>query len=206
MTARRVVLPLLVGAVAVVAVVGAGATPSASTTIDRTLSCHVGVKGGIRSLDVDARTGYKSGGRLEWLAQMGVSTWRLGKKLPFSVAGVTVGWPPPSEQLRGGLGFSLDLCKASSRRVPLTRRRLTGGPASAWGDAYRCFTPATVFVRIRAQLPEAATLEKRKGWFGAVAHVSRGQVAAATPAGKPVAYGEVHESGKTSLFTARGCR
>jgi hypothetical protein len=182
------------------------AAPATSKTVDRTFSCAVGVKGGIRSLDVDARTGYKRGERFEWLGQVTLSTWQLGKSQPLSMAGVTAGWPPPSPKLQGGLAFDTSLCTAQRGRIALTRRGLAGGPASFWGDAYRCFTPSRVLVRVRAQLAEPASLERNKTSLGAITRVLRGQVAVATAAGKPVAYGEVLESGKARLFVARSCQ
>ena len=186
---------------------GAVASSAASKTIDRTFACTVGVKGGILRLDADARTGYQpgQGERFEWLAQVTLATWKPGVKFPLSVAGVTAGWPPPSPELRGGLSFDTVLCTPARKRAALTKRGLVGGPAGAFGDTYRCFPPKTVLVRIRAELAEPTSLEKVRTSLGAIARVLRGQVAVATPAGKPLVYGEVFESGKARLYTARSC-
>ena len=94
----------------------------------------------------------------------------------------------------------------SSAVVPFTHRGLTGGDANPPGgdDQTVCYPTRTVLVRFRIVFHSPAKLElnEQRGWLGAIARIDHAQIAVRTSKGKPIAYGEVFDSGKARLFTA----
>jgi len=188
------------------------ASPGATRLVDRTLVCNTGFANGVRSITVTARSAFGKGGKLEWLAQATVAT--PGALIPSkrnaylpTLAGTTAGWPPPAPLTSGGMGFSTKRCSGTRAKVPLSPRGLSGGAASQLGEELKCVTPKRVLLRTRTTFREPTTpeLDRKAGWYGANARIERGQVAVRTLAGKPLVYGEVADSGKARLFTAKGC-
>jgi hypothetical protein len=185
----------------------------AATVIDRTLTCTTGFGKGVRNVQLIAISGFRSGGKLDKFGQVVVVT--SGNPVPRNtqtfnptLAGVTAGWPPPPPFTSGALGFSTRLCKASRARVPLSRRGLgAGGEASVFGEELTCGAPGKVVIRVRGTFRSSARLvaTKDRDYVSADARIDRAQVAVRTPSGKPIAYGEVFDSGKATLFTARSC-
>jgi hypothetical protein len=73
------------------------------------------------------------------------------------------------------------------------------------GDELECDVPRRVLLRIRAVLASRASLRGRE--FESVhVPVREAKLAVRTVSGKPLAFATVSESGKATLFTARGCR
>jgi hypothetical protein len=192
------------------------AAPSAATAkvIDRTLTCTTGFGKGVRNVELLARSAFRNAnGRLDGLGQVVVAT--PGNPIPNrpqtfapTLAGATAGWPAPPPFKSGALGFSPKLCKAARATVRLSSRGLgTGGEASVFGEDVTCPTPAKVVIRIRGTFlePAALVLSDKKDYFSADARIKRAQIAVRTPDGKPLAYGEVLDSGKAMLFTAGRC-
>jgi hypothetical protein len=185
----------------------------AATVIDRTLSCSTGFGRGVQSVQLTAISAFRSGNKLDKLGQVVVST--PGNPVPrntqtFSptLAGATAGWPPPPPFSSGALGFSPKLCKATRARVPLSPRGLgVGGEASVFGEDLTCATPRKVVIRVRATFIGSArlALTAKKDYLNADGRIAKAQVAVRTPNGKPLAYGEVFDSGRARLFTARNC-
>lgn len=184
-----------------------------ATVIDRTLTCRTGFGKGARHVELIALSGFRSGGRLDQFGQVVVAT--PGNPVPSNrqtfaptLVGVTAGWPPPPQFASGSLGFSPKLCKPARARVSLSRRGLgVGGEASVFGEDLTCVTPGSVVVRVRASFFGAAALvpNVKKDYLSADARIAKAQVAVRNPNGKALAYGEVFDSGKATLYTARSC-
>jgi hypothetical protein len=188
------------------------ASTGATRVVDRALVCKTGFANGVRSITVTARSAFGKGGKLEWLAAASVAT--PGALIPSkknaylpTLTGVTAGWPPPPPLTSGGMGFNTKLCGGTRSKVPLSSRGLGGGAASQLGEELKCVTPQKVLVRIRSTFAEPTTpeLDRKARWYGADSRIEKGQLAVRTLAGKPLVYGEVFDSGKARLFTARGC-
>jgi hypothetical protein len=210
---RRVALvssALVAGAALVSSVAPGGvAVPGAERVVDRTLACTTGVQGGARVIYVRAQSAFGQGKTLEWLAQTTVAA--VGQPVPSkpnyrpTLAGMTAGWPAPPPLASGGLGFSNRLCKITRSKVAFVRSGLVGGSASQLGDEFSCVVPRSMLVRVRAVFREPTELERDRSYFSANGRIVRGQIAVTTPAGKPLVYGEVAESGTARLFTPTGC-
>jgi hypothetical protein len=192
---------------------GSDAGPAPANVIDRTLACTTGVKSGVRTLGVAANSGLRKSGRFEWLAGVVVST--PGKPVESrayyspNLAVVIAGWPPRPAVTSGSLGMNTVLCTPSRARVPLASRDLAGGAAGVRLPlgALECPAPKRVLVRVRAAFFEPTTLSPNDNgtFLQAIARMRKGQVAVRTPSGKPLVYGEVYDSGKARIFTARTC-
>lgn len=180
---------------------------AASRIADRTFVCTPGVNA-IPVMTVDAASGFRAGERLERMGQLSIYTRgdprprRTQDYLPTMV-GLTAGWPPPRRISSGGVGVDLELCKSTRASIPFTKRGLKGGAAGRYGDEYDCLPPAKVLIRFRVVFHSPATLkpDANRTWLGAIARIDKGQLAVVTPKGKPLVYGEVFDSGKTSVFT-----
>lgn len=184
---------------------------SATRLVDRTLVCNAGFANGTRSITVSAVSGNRRDGKLESLGHLTVTTPgnpvpTQGNFLP-TLAGVSAGWPPPPPFQSDGIGYEVKHCKPSRAQVRLSSRGLVGGAVDAFLEETKCRTPKTVYVRLRVTFAEPVKLElsKKKDFVSALGRVRRGEIAVRTPAGRPLAYGEVLDSAKTRLFTAGNC-
>lgn len=190
----------------------AAASIGATRVVDRTLVCRTGFANGVRSITVTARSAFGEGGKLEWLAAATVATpgaltpSKRNAYLP-TLAGLTAGWPPPAPLTSGGMGFSTKLCGGTRTNVPLAAGGLEGGAASQLGEELKCVTPRKVLVRVRSTFTEPLVpeLDRKARWYGAVARIQTGQLAVRTLTGRPLVHGEVADSGKARVFTARSC-
>lgn len=191
----------------------ATAQPAASRLIDRTLSCAVGARAGVRSVAVRAQTGTRHiEDRSEWkyLASAGVGdpyTSYAGVSAGNPVADLAPGVPARRERLYVVAGKT---CKAATR-IPLSSAGLVRASASPLGDTYDCRPGRRVLVRVRGifRAPTSLKLKRYAGrltQLAAAGTVQRGFVAVRSSAGEPLAYAEVLESGKARLFTAPTCR
>jgi hypothetical protein len=189
----------------------ASAEPAASRIIDRTLSCSVALRAGVRKLEVQANAGLRlleDRSKWKYLAGAGVgdSEASLGYVSAGNPKAPENGFTFPPERL----GISeRPKCRAAAR-IPFSRAGLAGGSASQLFDRYDCFPGGRVLVRIRAVFRSPTSLRRKRyqgGTFQLVAAgtVAKGQVAVRTLAGKPLAYAEVFESGTARLFTASSC-
>ena len=161
---------------------------------------------------MSAQTGFKKDGKFEWLGQFAVST--PGQPLPRrkdympQLGAATAGYPYNGPFPTGSLGFSAKLCKAAPRPIPLTMRGLTGGAAGLFGgDRYKCLLSGPVVIRLRALFlaPTTLKLDKGRTWYLANGRIGNAQLAVRTATGKPLAYAQTVDSGKTRLFTSGGC-
>jgi len=99
------------------------------------------------------------------------------------------------------------MCKPSRAKVALTSAGLRGGAVSPNLLAIDCAAPKRVLVRIRATVQGTDALRERARIFVATnAPASEAKMAVRTPAGKPLTYADVVQSGKTRLFVPKGCR
>jgi hypothetical protein len=183
--------------------------------IDRTYSCTNVAKAGIRELSVSARDGYREAGVWKWLASAGVGNSSIGD---FNWgAGVAAGAGAVPEGPQGNNpGVSLrtklqeSACSPSRAPVRLTSRGLSGG-AAGFGDEYECVVPARVLVRFRGVFGSAVSLqpevtrEPDTRSQSATGPLRRAFLAVRTPAGKPLVFADVSESGKARLFVSSSC-
>jgi hypothetical protein len=182
---------------------------SASRVFDRTLACTPGAAHGARLIRLNATTGFREGARFKWDGQVVVATEgdfrpRSKNYRPTMVA-MTAGFPPPPPLEVNGIGYSSKLCRVTRAPVRFTTSGLSGGAASQFGDDFTCVVPETVLIRFRGVFRAPVPVTGRDRFITAYGRLDKGQVAVRTPAGKRLAYGEVLDSGKARLFTARGC-
>jgi hypothetical protein len=196
---------------------------SAPAVLDRTVACAPALIGGVRQIDTIARAG--SGRRGAAWASPALASVRttvsgsaltaVDDNLVWVAAGVpsaeaevlSVGLPGVSFPLRswGTLGVNARLCRTSAKRIPLSRKGLSGGAASVFDERWDCDGGRRVLVRVRATLESTARLGSYRGFLRTTVPVQSAKVVVATSAGKPLSYAEVSESGKSRLFVARGC-
>lgn len=210
---RGVAVSALLGGAVLASAVPAGAEPG-ETVVDRTLECRTHLTGGIFQIQARARAGVRTSS----------STWRL---LPFAGIGesdsgvsnalvwISAGRPSPTTLLdegyfetqvreEGTLGISRGLCRSTRAKVALSTRGLDGGQIGQLGEVIDCETPRSVVVRVRASLDSGA-LRTRGDFLRATAPIGEAAIAVQTRSGKRIAYASVAASGRTRLFTARGC-
>jgi hypothetical protein len=216
-----VAVPGLLAAAGVLVVAGtataawshSSSAASPANVVDRTFVCRTGAALGARTVDVDAHSGFRKGGKLEWFAQVSIRT--PGQPVPRrenyepTLAGIVAGWPPPPPFRSGSVGVSSVLCKPTRARVALTTRGLQGGKVTELltGERVKCYAPESVLVRVRAAFFGPTRLRKNEDrtFLGATARMKMGQVAVRTPSGKRLVYAEVYDSGRARLFTAGSC-
>jgi hypothetical protein len=190
----------------------ASAEPVASRIIDRTLSCSVGSRAGVRSVTVSAHTGTRLlGDRSQWklLAGVGASDQYA------SFAGVSAG--NPLADLAPGVPAQPQRLYVAARptcrtvaRIPLTATGLARATASPLEDRYDCLPGRRVLVRVRGIFRAPTSLKPKRyadgvAQLAAAGTVERGWLAVRSQAGKPLAYAEVFGSGKARIFIARSC-
>jgi hypothetical protein len=203
------------------AVIAAPVTTKA--VVDRTYVCETVILGGLYQVEVRAHGGERRGGEAARLPYAGVSTGGNAGRIDTSVppgsalAWITAGVPSHrttvddaydafSVQAGGTLGRNTELCRSTSTRVPLSRVGLRGGDVGRAIHSVECDAPRRVLLRLRATTVGSAALRDRGRIFAAVSSpIVRAELAVRTPAGRPLAYAAVDESGKSRLFTAKGC-
>lgn len=216
----------LLAALVVACGVGAGvaavassavAEPTASRVLDRTFSCSVRLWAGARIVDVEANGGFRDPDR--------PSQWRwlphasIGGRDISSYAWIVSGSPQPepvgNEPVRAWNWIGVDAvrCKPARTKLPVSRRGLTGGAASQFrgSDEYDCTAASRILVRVTATLTRPVSLVRRRSnerlryITPAGVPATSARLMVATAAGKPVALATVLETGKATLFVARGC-
>ena len=208
----RAAVIALVGAAAL-ALVGGRAEGQTSTVLDRTYSCRVELGGGLRAVDVLAHAGSRRGSTWAKLPYLGVRSGNATVSTGNLLAWVAAGRPTASSTMDldfwsfGGLGtvgVRRTSCRATKAAVPLSPGGLRGGSAPAIGSSFTCEAPQRVLLRVRARLVTSAVL--RGPEFSTVHVAARSaQLALRTQGGRPLAYGDVEESGKARLFVSRRC-
>ena len=190
----------------------ASAQPAASRIVDRTLSCPVGIRAGVRSVTVRGQAGVRDiEDRSKW--KFLASATVADEYAPFAgvnagnpVADLAPGIPSSPERLWIASGAT---CR-SSARIPFTKSGLLRASAGQLGDSYDCRPGRRVLVRVRGVFRSPTALRVRRLPHGITRLVAAGTVrvgflAVRSASGKPLAYAEVLESGKTRLFIAPSC-
>ncbi len=211
---RALVVSLAVAALAVGSA-RAGSGSEAAFVLDRTYSCSIPLHGGVYQVESRAHPGVRSGGSWTKLAYAGVRTGPHSGATGSLLAWVTGGTPTKTTTVDqefwtfevgtfGTVGIRGDRCNPTSASVPLAATSLRGGAAAPLGDELECEVPRRVLVRLRAVLPSRATLRGRD--FESIhVPVREAKLAMRTPSGKPLAFATVSQTGKATLFTAKGC-
>ncbi|HEX4747484.1 MAG TPA: hypothetical protein VFU99_11465 [Gaiellaceae bacterium] len=202
-------------ALSALAVGSARAGQDATFILDRTYSCAIPLQGGIHQIENRAHPGARLNGAWTKLAYAGVRAGAFsggaGNLLAWVSAGVptkttTVDQEYWSFEVRtlGTAGIRTDGCAPTTSAVPLSAGALRGGPAYPLGSELRCESPRRLLVRLRAVLSSRAALRGREV---ASVHVPvrEAKLAVRTLSGAPLSYATVAESGKATLFTAKGC-
>jgi hypothetical protein len=196
---------------------------SAPVVVDRTVTCAPALVGGVRQVDTLARAGSGRHGA-SWaspaLAALrttvsGSAFTAVDDNLVWVAAGapsaeaevLSVGVPGVSFPFRswGTLGINARLCRTSAKRVPLSRKGLSGGPVAVFDERWDCAGGRRVVIRVRAVLRSTASLGSYRGFLRTTVPVESAKLVIATTAGKTLSYAEVFESGKSRLFVAPGC-
>lgn len=211
---RAVVATLAV--VLALAVGSAQAGSEATFVLDRTYACSIALHGGIYQLENRAHPGARSSGAWTKLAYAALRAGVFSGGTGNLLAWVSAGKPTKSTTVDqefwtfdvrtfGTIGINGRACNPSRASVPLTAAGLRGGAAAPLGDELKCDVPRAVVVRIRAVLPSRTSLHGRE--FESVhVPVREAKLAVRTIAGKQLSYATVSETGKATLFTAKGCR
>jgi hypothetical protein len=196
---------------------------SAPGVLDRSTTCAPTLVGGVHLVDTIARAG--SGRRgAAWssppLASIrttvsGSAFTAVDDNLVWVSAGVpsaeaevlAVGVPGITFPMRswGTLGVNSRLCRSSAKRIPLSRKGLSGGPVGVFDDRWDCTGGRRIVIRVRAVLQSKATLSSYRGFLRTTVPVKSAKLVIGTTAGKTLAYAEVFESGKAQLFVAPRC-
>ncbi len=198
--------------------------PSTSAAlIDRTYACGTVMLGGLRQIEIRAHAGVRVDGQWLRLPYVGASTGGNAGRIDASIPApnvltwITAASPASratvddeydsfSVSATGTLGRNTERCRPVADDVRLTRAGLRGGPVPAQTRAVECDAPMRVLVRIRATALGSAALRGRGGVFVAAASTLRhAELAVRTPNGRRLAYAAVDESGRTRLFTSKGC-
>ena len=197
----------------------------AVAVIDRTYACSTTFLGGLYELKNRAHAGIR--GASGWLKLPYVVAGSGGWAAPvtglpsapsYSLAWITAGIPSHDTtvggngevfSVRGGgtIGVNASVCRPSSAKVALSNVGLRGGAVSKSWLAIDCTVAQRVLVRIRATVDGADALRERARIFVATSAPAReAQLAVRTPAGRPLTYAEVSQTGAAHLFTATGCQ
>jgi hypothetical protein len=198
-----------------------GTTAAAASVFDRTVTCTTQPAGGVLEVETRAHDGVHEFGRSSWL------------KLPFAVVSsgnvtsldnifdnslvwISAGRPTQRTTIDyawygahpldvGTLALSTKNCRTRSGRIPLSSAGLRGGSPGQLGASLDCVTPKRVIVRVRAVLGGAAKPRARGEFLKTTAPVTEAAFAVRTESGRPLAYAQVLQSGRTKHFTAKGC-
>lgn len=218
-------------ALAAALVSSTGAEQVSTRVVDQTYLCSVAVSNGVRRIRVEARRGFRDGGRWRWHASVGVRNdpGGLPAKLPPTPSGqipisykhwgfgastgIDLAYPDPAFFRPHPAQLSVTTrraCTASRASVPLARRGLDGFAADYFGDEVSCVGPAKVLVRIRAVFvrPASFQLDRSQGELRtqrASGAIREAELAVRTTSGRPLVYASAAAAGTARLFSAAGC-
>jgi hypothetical protein len=200
----------------------ASQTPSSPGIVDRTFSCTPTLTGGVYKLYALARKGSGRGGATwERPAFAGLRTGISGSAAtavdnylvwltagrPSRDAFVPIAWRIAlfdfPFRVWGTLAVNRTRCKASTARVALSSRGLTGGQAGVFPDEYDCTTPRAVLVRVRAVTEARANLRSFRSFSRTQVPATEAVIAVRTPGGKPLAFARLSRSGTASIHVAQ---
>lgn len=214
---RLVACALSLVAATALAIGSARAAPDseAAFILDRTYSCAITLHGGIYQLENRAHPGSRAGRSWTKLAYAGLRAGVFSGGTGNLLAWISAGRPDKDTTVDqefwtfdvktfGTIGISGRNCDPTKAAVPLSAAALRGGAAAPLGSELKCDVPRRVLVRLRAVLSARGSLHGRE--FESVhVPVQEAKLAVRTLKGKPLSYATVSESGKATLFTAKGC-
>lgn len=205
---------------AAVAAMSAYAGPGASRIVDRTLLCSTRQSGGIYEVEARSYSGTRESrtrwARLPFAVASTGETAAANTALQNSLAWISAG-RPHEETLLGEYFFAVHatlhgtfavnrrICRTVSTRIPLTSAGLTGGQAGQLGEIFDCGVPRRVLVRVRAVFESPTTLKGHDIFLLTTTPVQEARLAVRTQSGKPLVYATVAASGRSTLFTGKGC-
>ena len=212
----KVIAAALVGALLVVGAAHAATRSENAFVLDRTYSCSIVLHGGLYQLENRAHPGARTGTSWTKLAYAGLRTGVFSGATGNLLAWVSAGKPMKTTTVDqefwtfdvktfGTVGVRGELCNPTRSTVPLTAAGLRGGAAAPLGSELKCDVPRRVLVRVRAVFESRAIL-RGKEFESAHVPVREAKLAVRTVSGKPLAYATVSQTGKATLFTAKGCR
>ena len=190
--------------------------------VDRTVTCVPVLVGGVRQVDTLARAGSgRRGSSWDSPAFAATKTTISGAAataVDDNLVWVTAGAPSPQATVVSTLvGFTFPMrswgtvaisrkyCRTSTKRVPFTRKGLSGGAVGPFDDQWDCQPGRRVIVRVRAVVRSKTTLSSFRGFLRTTVPVKSAKLVVATPGGKALSYAEVFESGKSRLFVSPSC-
>lgn len=190
---RRRVLSVALIVAAVAFLTPARALESAARPLDRSFVCETAYVGGVYQAKIESY----------WFNPP------KGNRLPSAVITTSLA----DGFLAGVSSTSMYVntlrCKATRTKIALTTKGLRGGDFSPFDDAYNCFTPRRVLVRVRGEFvkPTSFKTASPSGYpqLQALGTTKRTELAVVTLAGKPIAYATTAGS-KARLFTSPDCR
>lgn len=193
------------------------AEPAASKIVDRTVSCAVGLTGGVHKVEFSANTGTRVTGKPSvWKLLANVGVEDLGTRASANVsagnpaAPLAPGLPAEPERL---LFSAPPVCKQVPR-IAFTRKGLVPVSVTAlpqsFGSGITCYPGKRVLYRVRGVFGVPTSVHVKRypnqpGLLAASGTVVVGYLAVRSASGKPLAYGEVFQNGKARLFVARSC-
>ena len=212
---RFLVATLAVAALVVGSAQAGGRSQAATFVLDRTYSCAIVLHGGLYQLENRAHPGARTGKSWTKLAYAGLRSGVFSGGTGNLLAWVSAGKPTKTTTVDqefwtfdvktlGTVGVRGELCNPTRAVVPLTAAGLRGGAAAPLGDELKCDVPRRVLVRMRAVFDSRAVL-RGKEFESAHVPVREAKLAVRTVAGKQLAYATVSQTGKATLFTAKGC-
>lgn len=121
--------------------------------------------------------------------------------------GARTGPGSQTHQRTGALWQNRIVCTATSLRVTLSSKGLSGGGTGAVGTEFDCDVPAAIVVRLRAAFTRAVTVRRDPGFpylLGAKGRMTTASLAVATTRGSPIAFASVDDaSGRAKIYAAR---
>lgn len=212
---RAIALAAVMAIVVAAGSARASSSSEAAFVLDRTYSCAIVLHGGIYQLESRAHPGARTAGKWTKLAYAGLRTGVFSGATGNLLAWVSAGAPTRTTSVDqeywtfdvrtlGTVGIRGDLCNPARASVPLSAAGLRGGAAAPLGDEMQCEAPRRVFVRVRAVLDSRA-VPRGKDFESVHVPAREARLAVRTPSGKPLSYATVSQTGKATLFTAKGC-
>jgi hypothetical protein len=184
--------------------VGAGGQAGARV-VDRTVICVIPVHAGIRDLTVSGNSGVRLlDDRTRWHA-LPAASLGTGSSAVGVLVRVQAGAPVPDSAVGGTVWIYTTHCRPSRATVAFSARALSGGLANKNAEHFECQVPRRVLIRLKAEFRAPTSLRSRDGGLTTQSPVKRAFLAARTETGRPLAYADVSESGRTRLFYAGNC-
>jgi hypothetical protein len=190
--------------------------------VDQAFSCSPGFLGGTYQIEPRVRTGSGRSGVL-WKAPAfaaigtsarGAAAWAVEN----NVAWISAGRPSAEASVAPGYGsvtfefgtwgtvaVNRNLCRTSSSPVPFGVKGMVQREVGPFESPYDCSTPQRVLVRVRAAQRSAGRLTSFRGFWRTTAPARSAEIVARTPAGAPLMYARVLESGQAIFYTAKRC-